>query len=111
MPQAVEFFNDQIPVRVAITSVPNEPKAGAPAPKGNKARQQAKQAERAAEGVTEAVQFVCHKHVAAGNGLTAGLFTCGCAFCHMQLGFAVMDRAEGPSTAGRVIITRLWPTT
>ncbi|KAJ1476087.1 hypothetical protein T484DRAFT_1826134, partial [Baffinella frigidus] len=109
--RTVEFFNDQIPVRVAITSVPNEPKASVPAPKGNKARQQAMQEARAAEGATDAVQKVCHKKVPAGNGLTAGLFTVGCAFCHMQLGFSVMDRAEGPSTAGRLIITRLWPTT
>ena len=31
----------------------------------------------------------------SGSGLTNGLFPVGCTFCHMQLGFLVMHRADG----------------
>jgi len=52
------------------------------------------------------------EHVSrSGSGLTNGLFTVGCTFCHIQLGFLVLDCADGASTAGRLIIQRLWPTT
>ena len=40
---------------------------------------------------------------------TNGLFTAGCAFCHLQVGFSIMDWFKGPFTLARLIINWFLP--
>jgi len=89
--------------------MPDEPKPAKAPPKSRKARARAARRANAAPDEYEVAQTSCRHKTSRGNNLTHGLFTCGCAFCHLQVGLSIMDWFEGPSTCARLIINRFLP--